>query len=277
MSQSITGTIEKVSPLVTRVTASNAGLMTGPGTNTWLVGNEQVAVIDPGPDDGQHIENILASAQSLNWILVTHTHPDHSPGAKILSDRTGAPIIGATPPDDSFQDKTFKQTIDLFDNYQLVTNEFTLRAIYTPGHVNNHYCFFLEEEEMVMTGDHIMQGSTVVIIPPAGDMQDYILSLKKLSLLQPRYLAPGHGLLMDDATTEINNIIDHRLKREEQIVEGLQNSPFSSLAELTAIVYSDVNRALWPMAELSLWAHLLKLEKENKARCHGKKWSFIED
>lgn len=275
MSQLITGTVKKLSALVTRVTASNAGLMTGPGTNTWVVGDERAAVIDPGPADEQHIANILSSVKSIAWILVTHTHPDHSPGAKILSDKTGAPIIGATPPDDPYQDKTFKQTIDLFDGYELATNEFTLKAIYTPGHVNNHYCFFLQEENMVMTGDHIMQGSTVVIIPPAGDMQDYIHSLKKLANLQPKFLAPGHGLLIDDATTEINKLMTHRLKREALVIAALQSNPSSTLAQLTPIVYHDVDKCLWPMAELSLWAHLLKLEKEIKAYCGDGKWALF--
>ncbi len=276
MSELITGTVKKLSPLVTRVTAANAGLMTGPGTNTWVVGHESAAVIDPGPVDERHIANILSSVKSIGWILVTHTHPDHSPGAKILSEKTGAPIIGATPPDDRFQDKTFKQTIDLFDGYELSTNAFTLKAIYTPGHVNNHYCFLLQEENMVMTGDHIMQGSTVVIIPPAGDMQDYIHSLKKLADLQPQFLAPGHGLLIDNATAEINKIISHRLKREALVIAALQRNPSSSLSQLTSIVYHDVDKRLWPMAELSLWAHLLKLEKEAKAHCNDGQWSLLE-
>ena len=166
---------------VRRVTAPNPGVMTGPGTNTYLLGTEDVAVLDPGPLIDSHVEAILAAAEGkIRWIVATHTHPDHSPAWLPLQEATGAEVIGARPWDDMFQDDTFAPDVEVFHDYRLETDEFRLQGLHTPGHVGNHYCFFLEEEGMLFTGDHIMQGSTVVIVPPSGDMKAYIESLKLL-------------------------------------------------------------------------------------------------
>ena len=176
---------------VRRLVAPNAGVMTGPGTNTYLLGDDEVAVLDPGPALPEHIDAILDTAgDRIRWIVCTHTHPDHSPAWKAVAEATGAQVIGASPPDDMFQDTTFEPTLELQHDYVLSTKEFTLRAVHTPGHVGNHYCFFLEEEGMMFAGDHIMNGSTVVIIPPSGNMKAYIESLQRLLDYPLQFIAP---------------------------------------------------------------------------------------
>lgn len=255
---------------VRRIVAPNAGVMTGPGTNTYLLGDEEVAVLDPGPAEQSHIDAILKTAgDRIRWIVCTHTHPDHSPAWKAIAEATGAEVIGASPPDDMFQDNTFAPTQELQHDEVLATKEFTLRAVHTPGHVGNHFCFFLEEEGMLFAGDHIMNGSTVVIIPPSGDMKAYIESLQLLLDYPLQFIAPGHGEVMEDSRAVVEWLVNHRLKREAKVVERLQSSGRTELDELVKLVYDDVDTSLHNMAKLSLSAHLIKLEQENRAVHHA--------
>jgi glyoxylase-like metal-dependent hydrolase (beta-lactamase superfamily II) len=250
------GRTSELSPLVRRIVAPNPSVMTGPGTNTYLVGHADVAVIDPGPYIDEHIEAIVREgAGRIRWIVVTHTHPDHSPGAAPLARATGAELRGAPPPiGDDHQDETFVPQIDLALDPLLATPEFRLRAVHTPGHVGNHYCLLLEDEGMLFTGDHIMNGSTVVIIPPSGDMKAYLDSLELLKHLPLASLAPGHGELMYDPLAVVDGIIRHRLAREAKVVAALATG------------------TIHPMAKYSLWAHLLKLQREGRARELGTRW-----
>ena len=251
---------------VRRVTAPNPGVMTGPGTNTYLLGTEDVAVLDPGPLIDSHVEAILAAAEGkIRWIVATHTHPDHSPAWLPLQEATGAEVIGARPWDDMFQDDTFAPDVEVFHDYLLETNEFRLQGLHTPGHVGNHYCFFLEEEGMLFTGDHIMQGSTVVIVPPSGNMKAYIESLKLLLDYPLKSLAPGHGEVIDDPEAEVNWLVDHRLKREQKVVDGLEQITAGTVDDLVLVVYDDVDTSIHHMAKLSLTAHLIKLAQEGRA------------
>ncbi len=251
---------------VRRVTAPNPGVMTGPGTNTYLLGTEDVAVLDPGPLIDSHVEAILAAAEGkIRWIVATHTHPDHSPAWLPLQEATGAEVIGARPWDDMFQDDTFAPDVEVFHDYLLETDEFRLQGLHTPGHVGNHYCFFLEEEGMLFTGDHIMQGSTVVIVPPSGDMKAYIESLKLLLDYPLKSLAPGHGEVIDDPEAEVNWLVDHRLKREQKVVDGLEQITAGTVDDLVLVVYDDVDTSIHHMAKLSLTAHLIKLAQEGRA------------
>lgn len=258
----------QLTPLVRRITAPNPSPMTGPGTNTFLVGNDDVTVIDPGPLIDSHIETILSAGNGkIKRILVTHTHPDHSPSALPLARATGAELIGAVIQDDGHQDTSFQPSIHL-DHEQTFTaseNEYTIQALHTPGHVGNHFCFWLAEEKMLFTGDHIMQGTTVVIIPPSGDMADYVHSLELLLKKDIDVLAPAHGHLMGEAHGVIQSIIDHRMSREAKVIDALKQYPSTSLDQLMETVYADVDAHLLPIAKLSLWAHLLKLEKDKKA------------
>lgn len=252
---------------VRRLVAPNAGVMTGPGTNTYLLGDEEVAVLDPGPAMPEHIDAILNSAGGrIRWIVCTHTHPDHSPAWQAVAEATGAQVIGASPPDDMFQDDTFKPTLELHHDYVLTTKEFTLRAVHTPGHVGNHYCFFLEEEGMMFAGDHIMNGSTVVIIPPSGNMKSYIESLQRLLNYPLQYIAPGHGDVMSEPTVTVDWLVNHRLMREQKVIDGLRTTGRAALDELVKVVYDDVDTSLHKMAKLSLSAHLIKLREESRAR-----------
>jgi glyoxylase-like metal-dependent hydrolase (beta-lactamase superfamily II) len=264
---------------VRRVVAPNAGVMTGPGTNTYLLGDEEVAVLDPGPAIPAHIDAILdAAGDRIRWIVCTHTHPDHSPAWQAVAEATGAQVIGASPADDMFQDNTFKPSSELQHDEVLSTGEFTLRAVHTPGHVSNHFCFFLEEEQMLFAGDHIMNGSTVVIIPPSGDMKAYIESLQLLLRYPLKLIAPGHGEVMEDSRAVVEWLVNHRLKRESKVIASLQQLGRTSLDELVKVVYDDVATSLHKMAKLSLSAHLIKLNQENRALHHAADdtWEMFE-
>ncbi|MGQ9425972.1 MBL fold metallo-hydrolase [Gilvimarinus sp. F26214L] len=269
----------RLSERVVRITAPNGGPMTGPGTNTYLVGTDEITVIDPGPRIDSHIEAILAAAQGkISAIAVTHTHPDHSPAAKPLAEATGATLYGSVLDDDGHQDKSFTPHVHLEHGHRISTPGATVEALYTPGHVGNHFCFYLQEEQIAFVGDHIMQGATVVIIPPSGDMLDYINSLKLLTRYPIDRLAPAHGHLIADAEAAVNDLIRHRMSREDKVVAALRQIPNSTLDQLMEVVYADVDKRLYKIAKLSLWAHLLKLEREGRAAKHAEKhWLFDDE
>ncbi|WP_299976556.1 MBL fold metallo-hydrolase [uncultured Pseudoteredinibacter sp.] len=265
------GTASKLSPLLRRVTAPNPSVMTGPGTNSYIVGNKELAVIDPGPSISSHVSALLGACEGakLRWIIVTHTHPDHSPAAMLLAEATGAELIGATIEDDGHQDTSFKADRELSDGDLFSNDEFTLRAVHTPGHVGNHYCFFLEEEKTLFTGDHIMQGTTVVVIPPSGDMAEYLHSLEKLKELHAEFLAPAHGHVMLDAESVIQGLIDHRMAREAKVLAAFERIASGTLEQLLPLVYDDVDPKVLPVAKIALWSHLLKLETDGRAQKHA--------
>ena len=265
MTELISGRLDRISPLVARIIAPNPGVMTGPGTNTYLIGQRLLAVVDPGPADEQHLDAILGAVPAgaqIKWIIATHTHHDHSPGVALLAERCEAEIIGPQANEEYYEDASFVPDQQIEHDVVLDTGECSIRAIHTPGHVGNHYCFLVEEEGVLLTGDHIMSGSTVVIIPPSGDMKDYIHSLELLKNYDVKMIAPGHGAQDSDPFALIQGIIDHRLKRERKVIEGMQQLCATTLDELTPLVYDDVDIALHPIAQLSLLAHLIKLEKE---------------
>lgn len=265
----------RLSSRVRRITARNAGAMTGPGTNSYLVGaGESWAVIDPGPADSRHIQALIAAAPgAIRHILVTHTHQDHSPGAAALKSATGALLLGRTTPHLHWQDTTFAPDRELHHGERLALPEgATLRVIHTPGHASNHLCFLLEEERILFTGDHIVQGSTVVIDPPDGDMAAYISSLRSLLRERLDYLAPGHGTLIADPEAAIRALIQHRLRREAKVLAALAPSAPADLPTLIRAVYDDVPAHLHPLAERSLLAHLIKLQSESRALRIADSW-----
>ena len=264
----------RLSARIQRIVAPNPGAMTGPGTNSYLLGSDEIVVLDPGPAIDSHIEAILtAGAGRIRYILCTHTHPDHSPAWQALASATGATVIGALPEGDDHQDETFAPDLELQPGYRLQTSELSLLALHTPGHVSNHYCFFLEEERMLFAGDHIMNGSTVVIIPPGGDMQAYIASLRMLLDYPIETIAPGHGELIEQSRHEIERLVQHRLGREKKVLIGLQSLGSADMDALVKVVYDDVDPGLHPWAKLSMEAHLIKLEAEGRARRAPGGWS----
>ena len=264
-----------LTPLVRRITVDNPSILTGPGTNTYLVGTRDIAVIDPGSADPRHIDAILQACQGrLKWVLVTHTHPDHSPGAKALREATGAELIGNCIQDED-QDPSFRPQRGFTHDELFATDEFRLRALLTPGHVENHICYLLEDEQLLFSGDHLMQGVTVVIIPPHGDMKDYLDSLRALLDYPIAAIAPGHGTLMLEPRAEIQQVIDHRLMRETKVATVLAQTRHGTLDSLTPPVYDDVPAERHAIARYSLWAHLLKLQRDGRAQERADGWHWL--
>lgn len=274
------GKVCQLSPLVRRITAPNGGKMTGPGTNTYLVGTREIAVIDPGPLIDSHVQAILdAGGGDIKWVIATHTHPDHSPAAKPIIDATGARAIGyVMDPSDGHQDTTFRVEKNIVEGERISTDEFTLEAIFTPGHVGNHFCFLLREENMLFAGDHLMEGISVVILPPSGDLKDFMDSLEKLKNYSIDAIAPAHGRVIAEPQVEINALIRHRLYREEKVIAALAKAGESSLEHLVPYAYDDVDPAIHKIAIYSLWAHLLKLERDGRVvKTIEKHWAFGEE
>lgn len=258
-----------------RLTAANAGIMTGPGTNTYLLeaGGDSV-VIDPGPDDESHLRTLLAAASApIRRILVTHTHEDHSPGAARLRSLTGASVLGRTSAHRQWQDASFVCDRELAHGERLPLDAGTaLRVIHTPGHASNHLCYLLEPERLLFTGDHVIEGSTVVIDPPDGDMAAYLASLESLLEADLECLAPGHGTLIPNPREALRALIRHRLRREAKVLSVLESARSAPLGSLLARVYDDVPAQLHPIAERSLLAHLLKLEADGLAHRSDGGW-----
>ncbi len=263
----VPGVAVRLSDRVLRVTAGNAGIMTGPGTNSYLVGaGDDWTVIDPGPDDEAHVAALLAAAPGrIRRILVTHTHMDHSPGAARLAAATGATRLGRTTPVRQGQDTAFRPERELAHGERLAVGGATLRVLHTPGHASNHLCFLLEEERLLFTGDHVMQGSTVVISPPDGDMAAYFASLEALLAEDLEWLAPGHGFLIGNPHDAVRLLLRHRRHREAKVLAGLRTLGPAHVEALVAGVYYDVPERLHGVAQRSLLAHLLKLAGDGLA------------
>jgi glyoxylase-like metal-dependent hydrolase (beta-lactamase superfamily II) len=258
------GVASALSPLVRRIVAPNPGKMTGPGTNTYLVGIDEIVVIDPGPDIESHLDAIAGcGGDRIRWIACTHTHPDHSPGAAGLKARTGAEVLAFDARDDLVIDRA------LGDGDTIEATEFTLRALHTPGHASNHLCFLMEAERLLFTGDHVMEGSTVVISPPDGDMVTYLESLERIQALRRlKSIAPAHGHLIEDPKAVLAHYIAHRLEREAQIAALVEKGP-TTIDSIVADLYAEVADDLHPVAAQSVWAHLIKLRDEGTVAGDG--------
>ena len=255
----------ELAPGVRRVVARNAGPLTGPGTNTWLVGEREVAVIDPGPADPAHVEAIVeAGGGRICWILATHTHRDHSPACGLLRERTGAPVVGRRAPGDGRQDRRFQPDLEPGDAESIELDGRSLRCIATPGHASNHVCWLLADEGLLFSGDHILGHVTPVILPPDGDMDEYLESLARLRALPLSRIAPGHGPMLDDPLGVIDGLVAHRLRREAKVLAALDQAPLT-LDGLLPRVYGDVDPSLYELARHTLLAHLIRLERRGVA------------
>lgn len=271
------GEIVAVAPGLRRLIAPNPGMMTGPGTNTYLLGDEQVTVVDPGPAIDAHIDAVcVAAGERIRQILVTHTHTDHSPAAMRLAALTGATLSGRPAPAGRHQDSGFAPDRVLQDGDTLAVDGDELTALHTPGHASNHLCYLRASDGMLFTGDHIIDGSTVVIDPPDGDMAAYLDSLDRLRHEAVRTIAPGHGELIENPMAAIDWLIDHRLKREAIVVDALRHHPATSVEELVLHAYREIDARLYPVAERSLLAHLIKLEADGRAVSSGDRWRPVE-
>ncbi|HNP64517.1 MAG TPA: MBL fold metallo-hydrolase [Woeseiaceae bacterium] len=263
---------------IRRLLAPNPSMMTGPGTNTYLFGTREVAVLDPGPLIESHLDAIVETGSDMiRWILVTHTHPDHSPAAAELARRTGAELLGRPAPEGPHQDATFVPDRILIDGERLAIDGADIEVIQTPGHASNHICYRHVERNWIFTGDHVVDGSTVVIDPPDGNMSDYLKSLARLKAFAPVALAPGHGELINDPIRIIDWLIEHRLQREAKVAIALNANPGLTAMELVPYVYCDVDRKLFAWAERSLLAHLVKLEQDGRASRQGDMWRGGQD
>lgn len=256
----------EIVPGVVRITADNPSLMTGPGTNTYLVGTRDLVVIDPGPDDSTHLGAVAARAAGsggrIRAIAVTHHHADHCEGARSLAAEGGVPVFGFAATGGFSPDRL------LADGERLQIGDSGLRALHTPGHSSDHLCFLLEAPNRILfSGDHVMGGSTVVIAPPDGDMEQYLASLARLASLSPPFeaIAPGHGPVLPRPAETFADYISHRLAREDAIAAALARRDTASVEEIVADVYADTPAALHPIARYSVWAHLRKLAHEGRA------------
>ena len=270
----IPGKVVRLNELVRRVTAPNPGMMTGPGTNTYVIGSGELAIVDPGPESAAHLSAMLeAAGKRLRWILCTHTHLDHSPGARALRAATGAQVLGfGAVPDDGRQDAAFRPDRALRDGDTVDCGAFRLRAVHTPGHASNHLCYLLEQQRLLFTGDHIMQGSTVVISPPDGDMATYLKSLERLLALDLAAVAPGHGHVIEKPHDEVRRLIAHRMKREQKVIDAFASGDPATLDELLPLVYDDVPQRVHPVARRSLHAHLIKLARDGRVSELDGRW-----
>lgn len=264
-----------IAPRIRRLTAPNPGVMTGPGTNTYLLGDAAsgIAVIDPGPAIDVHVQAIVeAAAGPIRWILCTHTHIDHSPAAAPLKARTGATVLGMRARYPERQDATFAPDRALAHGERLEVGGHVLRVLHTPGHASNQLCFLEERERLLFTGDHLMQGSTVVINPPDGDMAVYLASLRLLLEESLEYIAPGHGFLMGRPHEMVERVLVHRLARENKVLASLAAHGPATLDALVPHIYDDVPERMHPVASRSLLAHLIKLRNEGRAAERGGRW-----
>ncbi len=268
---------KQITPLVRRITAGNPGMFTGPGTNTYLIGDEEVTVIDPGPALHEHIEAIIQASANIKQILLTHTHPDHSPGTRLLQDNIGVPVFALITESSKDQDITFTPERILIDGEIIANEYYSIEVIHTPGHASNHLCYLLKDEKLLFTGDHIMDGSTVVIASPDGSMQDYIDSLAKLKEYDLNKIAPGHGELIDEPYAVVDWIIKHRFERESKVIDVLKQHNSGDLNTLVKDIYSDVDAMLHPVAKWSLESHLIKLIDEGVVTRKNDKFFYIGD
>ena len=261
---------------VMRLTAPNPGAMTGPGTNSYLVGDTDTGfiAIDPGPDDSAHLQRLWrAAGGDIRMIVCTHSHPDHSPGARPLQALCAKPppIVGLASAPTAAANSVFTPDRELADRQRLSLSAagdgsgstHTLEVIHTPGHAANHLCLVLVEDGLLFSGDHVLNGSTTVVNPPDGDMSAYLDSLDRLSAACAQYqidfILPAHGHVLGQAPAAIAQLKAHRLRREAKIVQVMQRHPEGTLDDWLVHAYDDVPQSMWPMAKRSLLAHVQRI------------------
>jgi len=268
----------QVSPLIRRVIARNPGAFTFLGTGTYIVGRGKVAVIDPGPDLAEHTDALLKAVrgETVSHIVITHTHRDHSPGAAAVKRATGAPTFGfgphptrrAGPQVEEGGDYDFQPDVSLREGDMVEGAGWRLQALHTPGHLSNHLCFALAEEQALFSGDHVMGWSTSVISPPDGDMHSYMGSLQRLLPRDDRLYYPTHGAPIGDPQNFVRKFIAHREDRERQIVACIADGAHT-IPAMVAIMYREVDKRLHGAAARSVLAHLIHMQETGRVRSDG--------
>jgi glyoxylase-like metal-dependent hydrolase (beta-lactamase superfamily II) len=274
------GQVDQVSPLIRRVIANNPGPFTFTGTGTYIIGRAGpgagVAVIDPGPLDEAHLAALIdaVEGQTVSHVLVTHTHRDHAPLARPFADAVGAPVLAARPPVrtihastalDEDNDEAFAPDVILTGGEVIHGDGWTLAALATPGHASNHMAFVLVEESALFSGDHVMGWSTTVVAPPDGDMTAYMESLDAVIARGFSTIWPTHGAPVAEPGPFLEAYRAHRLEREAQVLARLAAGD-RRISEMVPILYAPVDARLWPAASLSVWAHLIALERRGHVR-----------
>ncbi len=275
--------LERVGPGVRRLLAANPSPFTFTGTQTYVVGEGDVAVIDPGPDDSAHVAALLEGlgGERVSLILCTHTHRDHSPASRPLAAATGAPIVGCAPlaieddgpRADAAFDFDYRPDRVLSHGARQAGPGWTIEAVATPGHTSNHLCFALVEEAALFTGDHVMGWSTTIVSPPDGNMAEYMRSLELLLAREDRVYYPTHGPEITEPREHVQALIRHRRMREAQILGQLEAGE-GTIAGMVAALYTETDPALHPAAERSVLAHLLDLEQRAWVAFDGDKWKL---
>ena len=275
------GAVQDIAPGIRRIVCANPGPFTFRGTNTYLIGRGEVAVLDPGPADAAHLAAILraTAGEQITRILVSHTHRDHSPGAAALVAATGAVTFGhgphVTPPDAGGEggDHAFRPDIALPDGATVESDAWRVTALHTPGHCANHLCFGLESAAgpgILFSADHVMSWSTTVVSPPDGDMAAYMASLARIAGRDDRLYLPGHGPPLPDPAPFVAALAAHRREREAKVFHALRAARRATAAELVPPVYGpELDPKLVPAAARSLLAHLIKLAAEGAAARDG--------
>ena len=266
---------ETIAPGVVRLIAPNPGPMTGPGTNSYVVGTGPCAIIDPGVNDDDHLDALVAAAPGeIVAVLVTHAHPDHTGGARRLAERLGVAVHAHATPLRGVRDKAFHADRFMADGDRVALGDITLEAIHTPGHAADHLCFLWRETGLLFAGDTVMADVTVVILPPDGGMTAYLESLTRLRALPIKQIAPGHGRMLDDALVVLAQIVEHRLAREAQVREALADSDDATTADaIAARLYPDLDPRLRGMAAAQVESHLLRLAELGQAQATGEGWT----
>jgi len=244
---------------ILRVLAPNPSMYTLEGTNTWVVGEDPSIVIDPGPDEPEHLDEVARAAGNVAAVLVTHDHPDHAPGAPPFAARVGAPLY-------AFR---LKGAEKLKDGTAITAGDVELVAVHTPGHTSDHVSLWFAGERAMFTGDAVVGRGTTLIDPPDGDLAAYLRSLRKMLERDPRTIYPGHGPVVIDGEGKLKEYLAHREERERQVLDALTNGG-RTIGQLVETIYAEYPKDVYPLAERSVLAHLLKLEREGRVAKTGK-------
>ncbi len=273
------GVADQISPLVRRVIANNPSAFTFYGTGTYIIGHGNVAIIDPGPADQTHIDAIISATQGekITHVFVTHTHVDHSPGCDLLRQHTNAKTYalgrhGMGRDRDELEfgaDWDFQPDVLLTDGEKVVGDQWSLSSVFSPGHAANHLSFYLEQENALFCGDAVMGWSTTIVSPPDGNMHDYLNTLKMLKAREDKIYYPTHGAPIESPGAYVQALYDHRLEREQQVIECIKEK-LHTVNDMLAVVYSELDPAMYPAASRSLLATIESLiaRKRLKTESH---------